>query len=343
MEMYKPYADRMTPVAVIPMVTPQEAIEELDHAVAGLGYKSIALHHVRRTIPIVERLAPQMAAYARRLETYGIDSDHDYDPFWRRCVELGVPVGFHASEQSWGSRRSPTRYSYNHIGAFAQAADSICKSIFMAGVTRRFPGLNFAFLEGGVGWACIMLSDMVSHWEKRGIHGIDSLDPDKLDVERFLALVDEYGTEQFKSNRSRIEQFLRRPEHRPAELDDWRACEITAPADLNELFVEPFYFGCEADDPINAWAVHPEMNPIGATLKTLFSSDIGHWDVPDMSHVLAEAYELVDQRLLTADQFRAFVFDNPVDFYCTQNPSFFDGTKVEEDVRNHLARKHART
>ena len=138
-EMYEPFADRMTPAAVIPMVTPDEAIDELDFAVRGLGYKTIAIHHVRRNIPLVEREGPQFGPYARRLETYGIDSDYDYDPFWKRCVELGVPVGVHASEQSWGSRRSPSRYAYNHIGAFGAAADSICKSIFMGGVTRRFP------------------------------------------------------------------------------------------------------------------------------------------------------------------------------------------------------------
>src|SRR5207244_7116711 len=137
--------------------------------------------------------APRFARYAQRLETYGIDSDHDYDPFWRRCVELRVPVGVHASEQSWGSRRSPSRYAYNHIGAFAAAADSICKSILMGGVTRRFPSLNFAFLEGGVGWACTQLSDMVSHWEKRGGANIRQLDPDRVDIACLLELVDEYG------------------------------------------------------------------------------------------------------------------------------------------------------
>jgi predicted TIM-barrel fold metal-dependent hydrolase len=336
-ELYRPYADRLAPVAMIPTVNPQEAVEELDHAVRTLGYKAIALHHVRRPIPAVERVAPAVSGFARRLETYGIDSEHDYDPFWSRCLELGVPVGFHASEQSWGSRRSPSRYAYNHIGAFAQAAESICKSIFMGGVTRRFPGLNFAFLEGGVGWACMMFADMVSHWEKRGRDGIRKLDPANLDVERFMALVDEYGSETMRANRGRVDQFMRRPEHRPADLDDWRECGIESLDDFRTLFVEPFYFGCEADDPINAWAVHAEMNPIGATLRTLFSSDIGHWDVSDMAHVVDEAYELVERSLYTPAQFEAFVFSNPVEFYCRSNPTFFDGTRVESAAAAYLA------
>jgi predicted TIM-barrel fold metal-dependent hydrolase len=326
---------------MIPTVDPQEAVAELEHAVLELGYRAIALHHVRRPIPIVERTAPAVSSFARRLETYGIDSEHDYDPFWQRCRELGVSVGFHASEQSWGSRRSPTRYAYNHIGAFAQAADSIAKSIFMGGVTRRFPGLNFAFLEGGVGWAVITFADMVSHWEKRGSRAIRDLDPEHLDLDRFLALVDEYGDDRLRDRRDRIDAFLHRPEHRPAELDDWRECAIESVEDFRQLFVEPFFFGCEADDPMNALAVRTELNPIGATLKTLFSSDIGHWDVRDMAEVVEEAYELVEHGLYTPDQFRDFVFANPVDLYCTGNPGFFDGTVIEDQVRAHLAARAA--
>ena len=30
--------------------------------------------------------------------------------------------------------------------------EAVCKALFMGGVTRRFPALKFAFLEGGVGW-----------------------------------------------------------------------------------------------------------------------------------------------------------------------------------------------
>jgi predicted TIM-barrel fold metal-dependent hydrolase len=336
--MYEPFADRMTPVAVIPMVTPDEAVDELNFAVGELGYKSIAIHHVRRPVPLVGREAPQFGRYAQRLETYGIDSDYDYDPFWRRCVELGAPVGVHASEQSWGSRRSPSRYAYNHIGAFAAAADSICKSIFMGGVTRRFPSLNFAFLEGGVGWACTQLSDMVSHWEKRGGANIGQLDPDRVDVPYLLELVDEYGTDEMRSNRDLVEQFFRRPEHRAAELDDWRACEIAQKSDFKELFVVPFYFGCEADDPINAWAFHTDLNPIGERLKILFSSDIGHWDVPDITEVVGEAYELVERELISERDFEAFVFSNPVDLYVKGRPDFFEGTSIEREVEVHRAR-----
>ena len=38
-EYFRPFADRMTPAAIIPMHTPEEAIEELEFAVKQLGYK----------------------------------------------------------------------------------------------------------------------------------------------------------------------------------------------------------------------------------------------------------------------------------------------------------------
>ena len=45
------YADRMTPAAVIPMHTPQEAIEELEYVARELGFKAIMMAgHVQRPI-----------------------------------------------------------------------------------------------------------------------------------------------------------------------------------------------------------------------------------------------------------------------------------------------------
>ena len=63
-----------------------------------------------------------------------------------------------------------------------------------------------------------------------------------------------------------------------------------------------------------------ETNPLGARLRAMFSSDIGHWDVPDMAGILAEAWELVEDGLIGEADFREFVFANPVRFYTSANP-----------------------
>ena len=69
----------------------------------------------------------------------------------------------------------------------------------------------------------------------------------------------------------------------------------------------------------------------------MFGSDISHWDVPDMTEVLEEAWEMVDHEWIDEGDFRDFVFAFPVEFFTRQNPGFFDGTVVEAEVTALLA------
>ena len=121
------------------------------------------------------------------------------------------------------------------------------------------------------------------------------------------------------------------------DVDDYFRCRIERKEDIRELFVPRFYFGCEADDPINAWAFNRRANPMGARLNALFSSDIGHFDVPDMGEVVPEAHELVEHGLLTADDIRDFMFTNAVRFWGEVNPTFFKGSVVEKQAAEALA------
>jgi hypothetical protein len=50
-----------------------------------------------------------------------------------------------------------------------------------------------------------------------------------------------------------------------------------------------------------------------------------------------EVVEPLDEGLMSPDDFRAFVFENPVRLHTAANVSFFDGTVVEEDVRRVIA------
>ena len=93
-----------------------------------------------------------------------------------------------------------------------------------------------------------------------------------------------------------------------------------------------FYFGCEADDRMAATAFNPRLNHFDARLKAMFGSDVGHFDVPDMTQVLAEAFDLVEHELISQDDFRDFTFTNVVELHASMNPNFFKGTVVEHDV-----------
>jgi predicted TIM-barrel fold metal-dependent hydrolase len=331
---FREFSDRMTPAAVIPMYSPTEAIEELEYAVRSLGLKVIVMGSmVRRPIKAVERKAPGAGRYASWYDTLGLDSEHDYDPVWAKCLELGVSPTFHTGSRGIGFRVSPTNFTYNHIGHFANASEAVCKAIFMGGVTRRFPSLKLGFLEGGVGWACTLYCDLIGHWKKRNLKALEEVNPANLDRALLSELIRRYGGEELarRSEASRSSAGGQRGDAVGGirQLDDFAACKIERPEDIRDLFVKNFYFGCEADDPINAWAFNRRANPYDARLNTLFGSDIGHFDVVDMGEVLVEAHELVDDGLITRDDFRDFVFESPVRFWGEANPNFFKGTSVE--------------
>ena len=92
--------------------------------------------------------------------------------------------------------------------------------------------------------------------------------------------------------------------------DEFERSGIQSAADVRDVFARNFFFGCEADDPSNASAFDTKRNPMEARLNAVFSSDIGHWDVPDNRRVLAEAWEMVEHGLIDRDDFRRFTFTN---------------------------------
>src|SRR5262245_30206986 len=86
-----------------------------------------------------------------------MDTDH-WDPLLRACEETQTVVCLHNGSSRWSAARSPgaplelysTLFTANPL---ATAADWL-----WAGVTTRFPELQIAFSEGGLGWA-VMLMD----------------------------------------------------------------------------------------------------------------------------------------------------------------------------------------
>jgi len=343
-EQFKGLSDRVIPAAIIPMYTPEEAIEELEFTTKQLGYKvAMVGGMMRRRVRALEEEHPEAAKAVQWYDVVGLDSEHDYDPVWQKCLELKVAPSFHNGARSILLRNSPSNFCYNHIGHFASAGHAVAKAMFFGGVTRRFPTLNFAFLEGGVGWACMLYADLIGHWEKRNRQAIEHTNPDKLDVKRLLQLAEKYGSQAVIDAVRRGEGLEGDSNSRLTggleDLDDYFRCQIQRKEDIRDLFVPRFYFGCEADDPVNAWAFKRDANPMGARLNALFSSDIGHFDVPDMAAVVPEAYELVEHGLIDDNDFRDFMFANAVRFWGEVNPDFFKGTVVEKQAAEVLARK----
>lgn len=339
-EAFRPYSDRLIPVAVIPMETPGEAIAELEHAITNLGFKAAVLQQwSNRGVAKIERQYPDLAGLVQRPDFYGLDSEFDYDPVWAKCVELGIPANFHAigSAGTTLMRGSISNSIFNRLGMFQTLHARTTAAMFLGGVTRRFPTLNIGLLEGGVAWATSLYADLVGLWSKRNVDAIGRLDPQNLDRDELLALIKRHGDDRTVGRLGEIASAFATNGERLQEIDEFENLGVSRAEDLEALFSDRFYFGCEGDDPLTALAYRSEFLPFESPLRPFYGSDISHWDVVDMAEALHEAHEGVDDGLLTPEQFRAFAFENPVRLHGGMNPDFFRGTIVESAAAKALA------
>lgn len=342
-EVFSAYHRRLTPAAVLPMFTPEEAIDELEYASSELGMKVTMINnHIRRPIPAALAAGVPEEHAARYIDPFVLDSEYDYDPLWAKFIERGIAVTTHADSIGWDARRSPTNFTYNHIGHFAAGCHAFTKALVIGGVLHRFPKLKFAMLEGGAGWACNLLIDLIGHWEKRTPSALmQDTRPTNLDLKELEGLFREHGGARYTDEK--IQELLAcvsmgapyvsledATARESAEwIDDFGGNSIESADQLREQFCSQLFFGCESDDLSTAWAFDPHGNH---RLKTLFSSDIGHFDVVEMNRVLEEAYELVEHEMINEEQFEEFTFRNIAELHTAMNPDFFAGTVVEDEV-----------
>lgn len=323
---YADLYDRMRPAAVIPMHTPEEGLDELRFAHEQLGHTVVVMQGVvLRKLPGSDR---------RWVDGLGHESQHNYDLVWRYCEENGISPTFHSVGMGWGSRGSVSNFMHNHIGHFAAAGEATARSLLFAGVPVRFPQLRFAFLEGGVAWGAALYSQFVGNFEKRNGRAVDHYDPRHLNVDLIQSLMQEYGTNPMLAHLDELEHGLAplNPRLDPAP-DEFAESGFTSAEHIAEVFASSMFFGCEGDDPMNAVATERFCKPLGTRINALYGSDAGHWDVPDIREVLPEVYELVDHGIVEPADFRRMVFDSPVRLWTDNNPGFFDGTVVEDAVR----------
>ncbi len=309
-ELFAPYLDRMVPVG---RAEPGRADrgDRADGARArsraqGARHRRHDPAHRSRPTPSGNRIRRSGASTSTRSAS---TAPYDYDPVWQKFVDLGIPVTSHSGSMGWPDRSLSSNFVGNHLGHFAQSHHTFARSLFLGGVTERFPTLNFGFLEGGVGWACNLYGDLFGHWEKRNRKFMDEhLKPTNLDTAEFRRLFEQYtagnpryagkiddivaqNLDALESDTSQVELT-----DRDLDSDDFARVHIDGPDDIRRLFTENFYFGCEADDPMTSIAFNEKM---GLRLKPLLGSDIAHFDVIDATEVLEEAYELVEDGHIT--------------------------------------------
>jgi uncharacterized protein len=95
--------------------------------------------------------------------------DHYYDPLWRECERLGVPICFHGGGQNH-LRPDFTLEVFDNMmmwHTFGQPLGimAVTVSLTGGGVLQRFPNLRVGLLEGNCGWAPWLLHRLDEHWE----------------------------------------------------------------------------------------------------------------------------------------------------------------------------------
>src|SRR6184192_11111 len=101
-DQFRGLEDRIIPAAIIPMYTPEEAIEEIEFAVRQLGYKVIMVGGLmRRPVPALAEEKPDVAKLVEWYDVVRIDSEPDHD-----SVSLATS-GFSSARAGPGRRMRP--------------------------------------------------------------------------------------------------------------------------------------------------------------------------------------------------------------------------------------------
>lgn len=341
-DLYRPYRSRITPAAIVTMHTPEEAIAELEFAVGKLGSKVARIPcGVRRPIAAVAsdyppHLHPDVVRYASWLDLFGLDSEYDYDPVWARLISLGVVATVHQGAIGWTGRASSSNYLHNQIGCHAESMQALAKALFFGGVTRRFPRLRIGLLEAGAAWGVGVYRQLCDAFGRRSRRAIQRSNPARLDRDEFHRYWREYGAELRRDREYSKDELatlafgcLGSAPEQSDDVDDFALAGVESEHDIRDRFVNNFWFGTGPDDPSVASAFNVRDNPLGAELRPMWGTDLGHWDAPDLSEALAETRALVERGILSEDQFAKVVFSNPHAFYTDLAPDFFQGTTLE--------------
>ncbi len=113
---------------------------------------------------------------------------------------------------------------------------------------------------------------MIGHWQKRNGKAMANYHPANLDRKLFQDLALRYGGKLVTDKLDGHGEGwgIDGTHEDPDALDDWSRCGIERAEDIRDCLVPNFYFGCEADDPINALALDGRYHVYSSDMATPF-------------------------------------------------------------------------
>jgi len=137
--------DRLTGAAMLAMLSPKEAADELRRAVSEDGF--------------VAGVVPPHHANGTTLD------DESLNPIWEAAQELDVPICIHTLGTQINPLRSTIKFR-NVDDAYGSIPSMIALGhVIMGGVLDRYPDLDIVFLETGAGWVPYFMDRLQSGYE----------------------------------------------------------------------------------------------------------------------------------------------------------------------------------
>jgi predicted TIM-barrel fold metal-dependent hydrolase len=142
------------------------------------------------TLPIVDKAIEELewcvergarAVLIRPAPAWGLRGPRsfalpEFDPFWKRVVELDVLIGMHSSDSGYerytnewmGSDSEMLPFqpqAYRMLGQWRPVEDAV-GSFIVHGALSRFPELKLAVIENGSSWVAPLLSNLADVYKK---------------------------------------------------------------------------------------------------------------------------------------------------------------------------------
>jgi predicted TIM-barrel fold metal-dependent hydrolase len=146
---WQPYPDRIIPCGITYLADPEAGAAEIRRN-ADRGFRSV-------TLP--ER--------PHRIDLPSLFSGY-WDPIVAACAETDTVISLHVG--SSGMPDMPMDSPLVALGAtlFGQMSLSACAEWIWSGLPARYPGINIAMSEGGIGWVAMLLDRLDNIVERSG-------------------------------------------------------------------------------------------------------------------------------------------------------------------------------
>lgn len=167
------HSERFAGLGYVPTWDPDLAVREAKN-IAALGLRGIVIPNYPVARPAAgggyAKLAGQsdikMAWRASNLTW----NSPEFDPLWRTCIDLGLPVHYHLGPALYPpGDQPPLMFSVSATMTKLWAAGPLVDMLF-GGLFQRFPELTMVSAESGAGWAAFLLEYVDRSYARHKYH-----------------------------------------------------------------------------------------------------------------------------------------------------------------------------